>query len=243
MRKQHLYTKPYITAGVFMALGLGLMALGFLFQGDADMNNYALGAFGLLALLLGVIIFIVYGKQEQEFRKLLGEKPLLRAALQAESSRAQAEKNIREKKAKNKALLLVMLFFCALFAVILPFFVAEKLLMAVICLAIGAFLALFAFVITAYRAHKMRKGGDMVILGRNGAFLHGTFHAWNLPGTAITNLFYTPPGAPGQPGELKISYTAPAYPAPMSETLILLIPKELEKDIPGVLAELDGIRG
>ncbi|NLO13031.1 MAG: hypothetical protein GX124_02785 [Clostridiales bacterium] len=243
MKKEHLYIKPFITAGAFLLAGIILLAGGFIQSGDPNMNQYALVAFGLLFLIVAAVIFAMYGVMEKRYRSLFRDGPLLRFALPKDSHRMQAEKNIAQLRMKNKALLMVMLFFCALFAVILPFFVEEKLLMAGICLGLGAFLALAAWLITSYRVRKIRRSGDEVILGRGGAFLNGSFHAWNMPGAGITDLAYEPPGGKQEPGELRIEYAAGIHPAPVTETLILQIPAELEDKIPRVLQALEEGRG
>lgn len=78
-----------------------------------------------------------------------------------------------------------------------------------------------------------------MILGRGGAYLHGAFHAWDMPDTTITELLYEPPEAPENMGTLRIEYTAQAGPTPLRETLIFLIPPVLEREIPGILKELE----
>ncbi len=239
MPKQRLHTKPFITAGVFLLAGVILMALGFLRKGDPGMNNYALGAFGLLFLIVAAVTFAMYGTVEKRYRRLLREELLLRYTLPEGSHRTQTEKNIAELRMKNKALLAVMLFFCGLFAIILPFFVEEKLVMVAICLGLGGFLTLAAWIITSYRVRKMLRGGEEVILGRGGAYLEGSFHIWDMPETGITSLLYEPPASAGMPGQLKIGYTAQSIPAPLTETIVLLIPRELEDKIPGVLRALE----
>lgn len=242
MRKERLHTKPFITAGVLLLVGIILMALGFIRGDDPGMNNYALAAFGLLFLIVAIVTLVMYWAIEKRYRNLLHEEPLLRYTLKAEAHQTQIQKNIDELKSKNKALLFVMLFFCVLFAVILPFFVEEKLTMIAICLGLGAFLTLAAWVITAYRVRKLKRGGEEVILGRGGAYLEGSFHAWDMPETSITNLSYEPSTELGKMGKLTIEYTAQSVPAPLTETIVLLIPDELDNRMPGVIQALGGGR-
>ena len=241
--KDRLYIKPLIAAATMLVAGVILMILGFVRSGDANMNNYALAAFGLLLVIAGVIISVMYGALEKRYRRLLREGPLLRYTLKAETNQAQIQKNIDELKSKNKALLFVMLFFCVLFAIILPIFVEEKLIMIAICLGLGAFLAMAALGITAYRVRKLQRGGEEVILGRGGAYLEGSFHAWDIPETSITALRYAPPSNPGKMGKLAIEYTAQSIPAPLIETIVLLIPDELADRMPGVIQALEEARG
>lgn len=243
MTKQRLHTIPFITAGVFLLAGIALMMIGLMMADGQDMNGYAIGAFGLLFVITAAVTFAMYSNLEKRYRDLLREEPLLRYTLNAEAQQAQIKKNMAELKAKNKALLMVMLFFCALSAIILPFFVEEKIIMIFICLGLGAFLAMAAWVITAYRLSKLQRGGKEVILGRGGVYLDGSFHAWNMPGTDITALHYKSPASTGMLGQLKIEYTAQAIPAPLKETIILLIPNEMEGKVPGVLQALEETRG
>lgn len=242
MTKQRLHTIPFITAGVFLLAGIALMMIGLMMADGQDMNGYAIGAFGLLFVITSAVTFAMYSNLEKRYRDLLREEPLLRYTLNAEAQQAQIKKNMAELKAKNKALLMVMLFFCALSAIILPFFVEEKIIMIFICLGLGAFLAMAAWVITAYRLSKLQRGGKEVILGRGGVYLDGSFHAWNMPGTDITGLHYISPASTDVMGQLKIEYTAQSIPAPLKETIILLIPNELEGKIPGVLQALEDTR-
>lgn len=242
MSKEYLHKKPFVAAGVFLLAGVILVAWGFIQSGDPDRNNYALAAFGLLFLIVAAVTFAMYGALEKRYRNLLQSGPLLRYSLAEEGKQAQREKNIAELRMRNRALLMVMLFFCVLFAIILPFFVEEKLLMAAICLGLGGFLTLAAWLITSYRVKKMRRGGDEVILGRGGILLNGSFHAWDMPGTGITDLAYEPPGGNGKPGELRIEYAAELHPAPVTETVILHIPAELADRVPGVLQALEEAR-
>jgi len=242
MAKDLLHRKPFITAGVMLLAGIILMVLGFAVIRDPNMNHYALGAFGVLLLIASAVTFLMYGRLERQYQRLLREAPLLRYTLKAENHQAQIKKNITELKMKNKALLLVMLFFCVLFAIILPFFVEEKLLMIAICLGLAAFLALAAWAITSYRVHKLQRGGDEVILGRGGVYLEGAFHAWDMPETGITDLLYEPSSSLGKMGQLKIEYTAGSIPAPLTEAIVLLIPPEVQDEIPRVLQALEESR-
>jgi len=243
MRKEWLHTKPFIVAGVFLLAGIVMIAVCAARRDDPDMNGYAFGAFGLMFIIAAGVTFAVYGSLEKRYRHLLRDGLLLRYILPEESHRAQIGKNIAELRMKNKALLMVMLFFCVLFAIILPFFVEEKLLMAGICLGLGVFLSLAALVITSYRVRKLQRGGEEVILGRGGAYIEGSFHAWDMPGTAITGLDYQPPAGHGMASELKIEYTTEAHPSPLTETIILLIPQELDDEMPRVLEALESTRG
>jgi hypothetical protein len=242
MFKHRLHRKPFITAGVFLLSGIVLTALGFIRGAEGDMNNYALAAFGILFLIVSAVTFVMYGALEKKYQSLLRGEPLLRYTLKAEHHQAQMKKNIAELKAKNKALITVMLFFCVLFAIVLPFFVEEELLMIGICLGIGAFLFITERLITATRVWKLQRGGEEVVLGRGGAYLEGSFHAWDLPGSGISDLSYMPPAREGGTGELTITYSAAAGPAPQTETLTLLIP-ELTDEIPRVLQALEEARG
>lgn len=237
MRKERLHTKPFITAGGFLAAGVILIALGFLLSDDPGMNNYPLAAFGLLFLIVAAVTFVMYGAIEKRYRNLLREGPLLRYSLPAEARQEQVQQNIDEIRSNNKALLMVMLFFCVLFAGILPIFVEKKLLLAAICLALAA------WAVTSYRVRKLQSGGEGVILSRGGAFLEGAFHTWDLPGAGVTGLEYTPPGPGEAPGRLRIEYAAEAHPVSVTEAIVLLVPGELEERMPEVLQALEAVHG
>ena len=88
-------------------------------------------------------------------------------------------------KSDNKAKLLIMLFFCGLFAVVLPFLFEDGYLFIYICLGIAAFLTLSALVLTWYGVRRLRQGNSEFILSLNGAYALGGYYAWNMPGTSF----------------------------------------------------------
>ncbi len=240
MASRGLYRKPFIVAGCFLGLGIGMMAVGGVL-GNSNMDFFAMALFGLLFVITGIVTFAMYGAMDRRWRRLMGGEPLLRYTLDNEKTQKAKEKNVRELRGQNKALLTVMLFFCVLFAVVLPFFVEEKLIMVLICLGLGAFLTLSAWLITAYRVRKLKRGGSEVILSRGGAYLNGEFHSWDMPGTSISSIGYQPPGrGKGALGELRIEYAAEGGPVPQSQTIILLVPAELDARMPEVLRALEG---
>ena len=240
--KKLLHSRPFFVAGLMLAAAIVLIILCVLRRDDPGMNGYAFGAFGLMLFIVSVITFLMYGRLEEQYQHLVREEPLLRYTLGDEHSKQQRERNITELKSKNKALLMVMLFFCVLFAIILPFFVEEKLLMVAICLGLGAFLTLSAWSITAYRVRKLRRGGEEVILGLGGAFLEGTFHSWDVPGAGLSDLSWKPPAGIDGLGELRMEYTVEGTRIPQSESILLLIPPNLQGEVPRVLEELEKVR-
>ncbi|MHC1787818.1 MAG: hypothetical protein AB9880_12245 [Christensenellales bacterium] len=243
MRPSSRFRKPFITAALFLLAGIMMMAAGALLARGGEMGYYALAVFGLLFAITGLVTFALYGALARRARQILRGEPLLHYQMDEASRRIACEKNIREIREANKALLRVMLLFCGLFAIVLPFFVEERLLMVLICLGLAAFLTLAALIITAYRMRKVRRGGAEVILTRGGALLADAFHAWDLPGTGLQDFELLKPEAPSGLHTLSITYTADAGPTPPSQTIVLMIPSDLAPRLPGVLAALEEVRG
>ena len=115
----------------------------------------------------------------------------------------------------------------------------EGQIMVYICAGLAVFLILAERIITSYRVRKLRGSTGEYILTPNGVFSGSDFHAWNVPGAALTGADYTP-AAEEETGTLTVTYTAAGLAGPQEEKVLLPIPKALEKEIPKVLAALRG---
>ena len=219
-----LYRKPLIVAFAFLVAGALMTGGGFMLaESTGEMGFFALVAFGVLALIVAAVVYLMYRRLEEEFDKALRGKPVLRFTVENSVLADSIERNVRDLKADNKAKLLIMLAFCALFAIVLPFFFEDGYLFILICLGIAGFLTLSALIITAYRVRKLRKGSNEFILSPGGAYAGGEFHAWNMPGTRLTGVQYrSPEGA--APGLIEIEYTADSYPVSASQKVSIPIP-------------------
>lgn len=233
------YKKPFLTALSFLLLGFGLLLAGILLEaGTRSMDYYAMAAFGVFFLTAGLVTFAVYLRMEKEYRKTAGGRPLLRYTVGGQELQKGVKRQEKELRAQNRGLLTVMLFFCVLFGVVLPFFVEEGRIMVYICAGLAVFLILAERIITSYRVRKLHGSTGEYILTPNGVFSGSDFHAWNVPGTALTGADYTPAAEEEETGTLTVTYTAAGLAGPQKEKVLLPIPKALEKEIPKVLAAL-----
>jgi MFS family permease len=241
MFRTQLYKKPFNTAAVFAALGAGLIMAGFaLAASTGSMGYYAMVAFGIFALIIGIVTFVMYTRLEREFRRTISDKPLLRYTVEKSLLEENITRNIKEVKSQNKAILMTMLFFCALTAVVLPFLFEDGTLFIFIGIGMAVFLTLAAWAVTSYRIVKLKKGTNEIILSKDGAFVSGEFHSWRMPGTAVTEVRYKESdGKPQSCGILSITYTAASYPAPLSQTIHIPVPDDQAFRIPEVIKALE----
>lgn len=235
-----LYKKPFSVSAVLFFLGLGMIAGGiFLSEYTVSMDYYGMAAGGLLVFITGIVVYAVYGKLEKQYQNMLRNGPLLRFTVESRYLKQIIDKNIEDIRSQNKALLFVMLFFCVLVAVVMPFFFEYGYLFIFIGIGLGAFLSAAAFVITSYRVAKQRNGKNEFILTRQSAYANGEFHSWNMPGTSLTEVKYVAPDPKkDRPGRLELTYLAVSYPAPLEQKVNIPVPAEFECDIPGVMQAL-----
>jgi len=239
MFRRYYYRKPFIVAFVLFMLGLGLLVAGALLEASArSMDYYGLSAVGVFFLIAAFVTAGMYYKMEKEYRKSVGGKPLLRYTVENSVMQENLERQIEDLQSTNRGLLLIMLFFCGLFAIVLPFILEDGGVMVVICLSLAAFLFLAERIITRYRVGKLRKGTGEYVLTENGAVIGGEFHGWNMRGTALTGVEYQPANGSG-PGVLQIEYTGQGLAGDNTQRLFLPIPAGLEGKMPEVLTILN----
>jgi uncharacterized membrane protein HdeD (DUF308 family) len=182
-----LYRKPFIVSYVFFAASALMIGGGaVLAETTGEMGYFALVAFGVLALIIAGVVFLMYRRLEAEFNRTLRGKLVLRFIVDNRLLEENVERSVRELKNDHKAKLLITLFFCGLFAIVLPFFFEDGYLFIFICLGLAVFLSLSAFIITSYRVRKLRRGSSEFILSPNGVYAGGEFHSWSTPGTRLT---------------------------------------------------------
>ena len=220
------YRKPFMVAFVFSAVGILLIIGGFVLADQtASMGYYALVAFGVLCLIVGAVTYFMYRRMEQEYQRTLRGDPLLRFTVDASLLAEDTERRIRELKSENKVKLAVMLVFCALAAIVLPFFFEDGYLFVYISAGLAALLSLSALIITAYSVRRIRRGNNEYILSTNGAYVRGEYHTWAMPGTGLNSVKYKPP-TEKKMGVIEIEYTAASYPSEASVKVKIPIPEE-----------------
>ena len=116
-----LHRRPFIVSGIFALLAAGVIVLGIYrlnVLSDFDAPGYIL--MGILLLVTALTIAVVYGLQEKQFRKAM-RQPLMIYTLDPVWLKEIIAKNSAEIRGQNKVMLLVMVFFCALMAIIFLF--------------------------------------------------------------------------------------------------------------------------
>jgi len=218
------HKKPFIVALCFLIAGCLMLAAGpALVEITGSMGYYALIAFGVLSLIVAIVVYFAYRRLNREFRNMLESEPLLRFTADSHVLAQSVERSVRELKSENRAKLLIMLAFCALVAVVLPFLFEDGYLFIFIGIGMAALLSLSAWIITAYRVRKLQKGSNAFVLSPLGAYAGGEFHSWNTPETRLTGVHYRPP-EDGEPGMIEIEYTAVSYPASAVQKVNIPIP-------------------
>ena len=218
------YKKPFIVALVFFVAGILMVAGGFYLAGlTGSMGYYALVAFGVLALITAIVTYFMYRRLEREYQRTLGGDPVLRFTVDASLLAENIERSVKELKSENRTKLFVMLVFCALFAIVLPFFFEDGYLFVYICAGIAVFLSAAALLLTVYGVRRLRKGDNEFILSTNGAYVSGEYHSWGMPGTSLTGIRYQPP-AEEEPGLIEIEYTAASIPAEAAVKFSIPVP-------------------
>ncbi|MHB1152413.1 MAG: hypothetical protein ACYCWE_03925 [Eubacteriales bacterium] len=232
-----LYKKPFITSVAFLITGFVMTAGGFILADyTGTMDYYAMAMGGFLVFIIGLIILILYGKLEKQYQNILYNNPLLHFTVDNKYLKHNIDKNIEDLKSQNKAILFVMLFFCVLVAVVLPFFFEDGYLFIFIGLGLGVFLTSAAIIITYYRINKLKNSTNEIILTGDSAYVGGEFHSWNMPGTSLTMINYVPPDVKkDRLGLLEITYHAVSYPAPLKQKINIPVPIDLVYRIPEVI--------
>lgn len=168
-----LHRRPFIVSGLFALLSAGVIALGIYrlnVLSDFDAPGYIL--MGILLLVTALTIAVIYGLQEKQFRKAM-RQPLMVYTLDPVWLKEIIAKNSAEIRGQNKVMLLVMVFFCALMAIIFLFLGEDGRMVSLVMVGLAAFLALAAWLITQYRIGKLKKGGQHVLLSPDGVTAGG----------------------------------------------------------------------
>lgn len=232
-----LYRGPLITAAFLLLVGLVAFLSGFyLADKFKEMNYYALVALGILLTVSAVVTFIVYGSLERKFQSVISGQTLLNYTVGQEVYESISGTSSEDIRAGNRALLYIMLFFCAVLAVIGPFIVEDGALMSIIALGIALFLFLSEAAITRYRISRIKGGSHKVILSRCGAYVCGEFHSWCAPGMKLLGAERISDAAPLDGVSLiRIRYEAVTLPGPSVYSVVVPVPEE---DMEGILRSL-----
>jgi len=226
----NIYKKPFITAAAFIILGIFAIISGIYFEGSTGNSGYfAMVALGVFFIIIGAVVFSVYGMMEMKFKAVINNNKILDFTLNDETFNSVAIQTGEEVKQNNKALLFIMLAFCVSFGLISLFLFEDGIILFEIFIGLGIFLTIMALIITKYRLSKIKKGSKRVILSKNAAYVAGEFHTWNMPDTALLGARYVPrDGNNVKMGYIEIQYGAVTVPGPSTYSFIVPIPAEFE---------------
>ncbi len=232
-----LYKKPFITSIIFIAAGFVMITGGIILpEYTGEMGYYALFMGGILVFITGFVILFIYGRLEKQYQNILNNNPLLHFTVDSKYLKHNIDKSIEDLRSQNKATLFIMLFFCGLVAIILPFLFEDGYLFIFIGLGLGVFLTAAEITITHYRVYKLKNGTNEFILTRDNAYVSGEFHSWNMPGTSLTDIkFVRPDVKKDRIGRLEITYYAVTYPAPLKQKINIPVPADLVCRIPEII--------
>lgn len=190
-----LYKKPFIVSAVFIIVAVSVII--FAAYVDLGDGSFALIALGIFILIIGIVTLCVYAMMEGRFRKVLdaGNGTLLRYQMNENELTFGVSAQADNVKSTNKSTLLIILFFCAVFAIGGPIFIEDDgYIFSIISIALGVFMTIMALIITKYRTNKLKKGLNReVILTVNAAYVFGELHTWRLPGFLLS-VGYSPVG-------------------------------------------------
>lgn len=235
--KIRLYKKPFITGAVFLILGIFMFAYGvFMAEKMHNSDFYALVTFGVIFLITAAVILIVYGALEAKFQRIINNDTLLSFCIDDSQYQKTATISADDIKTNNKITLWIMLFFCVILAVLGPFIAEDGYIISLIAIGLAVFLSLSALIITNYRVNKLKKGSKRVILSKDGAYVCGEFHCWNIPGSRLIKAQYI--SKDKDEGYIKIEYGAATLPGPTVYSCIIPIPNEIEQKAQDIVALL-----
>ena len=231
---KNLYSKPIAVAIVLFILGMSMLIGSLWLEVETgDTGYFGVATISFMITLSGIITWLIYGKINRQFQKTMA-KPLLQYTLSESATKDVIEKNIKELWSTNTASLVLILFFCLIFGLFGFLFADDWGLFAMICLGLAVFMTVAFWIITSYRVRKLRHGSHQVVLSAQGVYVLGQYHSWGLKGSWVSDLYYTPADSFGD-GELRITYSVVTTAGPKDETVILLVPMDVDSKIPEVM--------
>lgn len=225
MKKSKLYSTPFTVAWVMLIVGLlAVFNLAyvplFIDEYDGMDGGFAFTVIGGLIVITAVIIFIMYGKLNSDFKKMLAGDTLLSYVMPKDIYNFFSQKEAEDIKGNNKIVLFMIIGFCVLFGAI--FGIAIDPLFILICLGIAVFFTIVFFVTTAFRTNKVKKSRALVCLNIGGAYVMGEMHSWHMAGTWPVNINFFDGVQQHLPCPvIQITYTAVSYPVPRQHTLTI----------------------
>lgn len=236
---ERLYRRPMITATVLLLIGLGSLLSGFYYADLLNESNYyALAVLGFVLIISAAVTFLVYGSLERKFRSAISGKALLDYSVPEIVYGVISGTSSEDIRKGNRALLYIMLAFCAILAVLGPLIADDGILMTFIALGIALFLTVSEFLITRYRVGRLRTGSRRVVLSECGAFVCGEFHTWCGISLKLLDVEQITDIAPVDGFSLiRIRYQALTLPGPSVYSVVVPVPSDQTENVIASLTE------
>jgi len=227
----------WVTMCWYMALvGCVMFAAPFAFDIDMMNGGGALIMLGILLALTGLISALVVGSQANQCDALFqGENLLVHWKYDPAEWARYAEAELEDETSGKGALLAVVAFISLLIGGI--FVVADPEngpIVIGVLFGVVVLCAVVAHLTTRARYRRNRESVGEAYVGREGAYLHGEFHAWTSAGASLRGVGIRD----GSPSELVIEYTVPGRHGGHTATVRIPIPAGQEDDAARVAEEL-----
>lgn len=240
---RRMYGKAIGTGWILTLLGCiaGVVAI-ILADATKQSGYFAMLVFGVLFVIAGLTTVFVYAGMERAARRVLGEgRPLLKFMIAARDYAAFAEAEAEEIRSANKASLMIAAVFCGLVAVVGPFAVKhDGYIMFFIGVGLALFLTVAAWLITAYRIHKLHHAPREVILTEECALVGNQLHQWSTPATFLSEVDYYPAGTYNgcENSVMRITYSALTATVITPYSFLIPVPHGLEQQAVSATAAL-----
>ena len=191
----------WVAGVVLTAVGVLLTLLPTLLGMDMMGGGYALLLVGFFVILMGMITTGMFLYRAARLQAILAGKNLLAHwVYDPDQARDQAQKDLQDTRARNRALFLVMAFFLlacvVLFTAIgvlsgegdnMPTFIG-------LMLGVLALLAAFAFGMPGVQHRRAMRSSHEAYIATNGLYLNGALHTWNAPLAGLDDVSYVEDG-------------------------------------------------
>ncbi len=225
MKRPTVYKTPLIVGWCLLAIGLlAAFNLTYMpsFVDDFDGMNggFALIMFGVFLIVVAVVMLVIFGRLNRQFRAMLSGNVLVSGVLPRSIHAYFSTDRAEAIQSANKTGLFITLIFSTLIGLILG--AAADVTFFYICLGIDAFVTLAYFVVTAFRMSKVRRPHALACLSVGGAYVFGELHSWSIAGAQPVEIDYTDGTAEHLPCPcIRVTYMAPAYPGPRRESITI----------------------
>lgn len=212
---------------MFVPMNLGL---------DGMDGGFALALFGLLFLITGIVVWVMFNKQAQVLKEVLSGRDLIAAwTYQHDQWAAYTEIDYEEDRLGKIMLFRIVAGFALLIGTLFIVFDPDAgPIVALILLGVVVFIRVFIYFSTRAIYNQNREGVGEVLIHPHGIYLNGQFHGFNVAGARLDRV------------EIKkddmliieVEYSAPGSYTRNSYIIRIPVPYGKEKEAEGVAQKL-----